>query len=185
MQDYQNFLDSGRQQLDLTRDCPSVILIPSDGITPLAKALFLMGMGDDFVLTPEQELPDILEGSPDYPIYITLPPTQLVDFLTYLPESFKNRLDDFVFFSGGLEYGNIEDILKEKGKNKIPFSAGSPVYRLIPAGYCRDTMTQVLISGMRIKPNKEVEDIKAVLRTSENGEEKWAGQFYFDIRAPA
>jgi hypothetical protein len=127
VQDYQNFLDSGRQQLDLTRDCPSVILIPSDGITPLAKALFLMGMGDDFVLTPEQELPDILEGSPDYPIYITLPPTQLVDFLTYLPESFKNRLDDFVFFSGGLEYGNIEDILKEKGKNKIPFSAGSPV----------------------------------------------------------
>jgi hypothetical protein len=121
VQDYQNFLNSGRQQLDLTRDCPSVIVIPPEEITPLARALFLMGMGDDFILTPEQDLPDILEGNPDYPIYITLPPTQLEEFLTYLPESFKNRVDDFVFFSGGLEYGNIEDILKERGKTKFAF----------------------------------------------------------------
>lgn len=116
MQDYQNFLNSGRQQLDLTRDVPSVIVIPSEGITPLAKAIFLMGMGDDLVLTPDQILPDMLEGNPEYPIYITLPPTQLEEFLTYLPERFQYRAEDFVFFSGGLEYGNIEDILKERGK---------------------------------------------------------------------
>lgn len=40
-------------------------------------------------------------------------------------------------------------------------------------------MTQVLISGMRIKPNNEVEDIKAFLGTSENGEEKLAGQLCY------
>jgi hypothetical protein len=45
-------------------------------------------------------------------------------------------------------------------------------------------MTQVLISGMRIKSNNEVEDIKAFLGTSENGEEKLAGKLFNDLRVP-
>lgn len=74
-----------------------------------------MGMGDDIVLTPDQDLPDSVAGASEYPIYVTLPPTQLEDFLENLSASYKERVDDFVFFSGGLQYGNIEDLLKRKG----------------------------------------------------------------------
>jgi hypothetical protein len=34
-------------------------------------------------------------------------------------EIFTARIDDFVFFSGGFEYGNIEDVLKERGTASI------------------------------------------------------------------
>jgi hypothetical protein len=74
-----------------------------------------MGMGDDMVLTPGQDLPESLGGSDEYPIYVTLPPTQLEDFIKNLPASYTARTDDFVFFSGGINYGNIEDVLKERG----------------------------------------------------------------------
>jgi hypothetical protein len=116
VQDYQNFLSSGKQEVELTVDCPSVILRPLGGSTPLADALVEMGMGGDLLLTPDQDLPESLGGRSEFPIYITLPPTQLVDFLTSLPESYKARPDDFVFFAGGVEYGNIEDILKDRGE---------------------------------------------------------------------
>jgi hypothetical protein len=44
-------------------------------------------------------------------------------------------------------------------------------------GYCRDTMTQVLISGMRIDNQTfRVQDVKASLGLSENGENKLAGE---------
>jgi hypothetical protein len=75
-----------------------------------------MGMGDDIVLTPDQDLPESIGGASEYPIYVTLPPTQLEDFLENLSDSYKARVDDFVFFSGGLQYGNIEDLLKQRGK---------------------------------------------------------------------
>lgn len=74
-----------------------------------------MGMGDDIVLTPDQDLPDSVGGSLEYPIYVTVPPTQLEDFLDNLSATYKGRVDDFVFFSGGLQYGNIEDLLKQRG----------------------------------------------------------------------
>jgi hypothetical protein len=74
-----------------------------------------MGMGDDILLTPDQDLPDSVGGSSEYPIYVTVPPTQLEDFLDNLSASYKSRVDDFVFFSGGLQYGNIEDVLKARG----------------------------------------------------------------------
>jgi hypothetical protein len=120
VQDYQNFLSSGKQEIELTVDCPSVILRPIESSTPLADALVAMGVGgDDMVLTPDQDLPQSLAGRSEYPIYITLPPNQLEDFLTNLPASYKDRPDDFVFFSGGLEYGNIEDILKDRGETCV------------------------------------------------------------------
>lgn len=79
-------------------------------------ALTEMGMGGDVVLLPGQELPFSLGDRSDYPVYIALPPTRLVEFLSNLPESYRSRQDDFVFFSGGLEFGNIEDVLKDRGE---------------------------------------------------------------------
>jgi hypothetical protein len=100
----------------LTSDVPSVIIKSLSGSSELANGLITMGMGDDIVLTPDQDLPDSVGGASEYPIYVTLPPTQLEDFLENLSASYKARVDDFVFFSGGLQYGNIEDLLKQRGK---------------------------------------------------------------------
>jgi hypothetical protein len=117
VRDYQDFLSSGQQKIELSKDRPSVIVMPSDGISELGEALKNIGMGDDLVVTPGSELPASLgDGSTEYPIYITLPPWQLTDFLKSLPESYKERAEDFVFFSGGLSYGNVEDVLKERGE---------------------------------------------------------------------
>ena len=82
---------------------------------PLAKALVEMGMGDDMILTPDQDLPPSLGERSEYPVYITLPPSQIEAYLMNLPESYKARVDDFVFFAGGLDYGNIEDVLRDRG----------------------------------------------------------------------
>jgi len=158
IQDYQNFLASGKQEIELTDDCPSVIIQPREGPTALAETLLQMGLGDDLVLTPDQDLPAQLGDRSEYPVYITLPPYQLEEFLTNLPESYMARPDDFVFFSGGLEYGNIEDVLKDRG-------------------YCRDSMTQVLISGMRVDPKtRQIQDTKTVFGQDANGEDKLAGE---------
>ena len=117
VQDYQAFLATGKQEIDLKRDMPSVIVKARDGSnSDLADALVQMGMGDDIVVTPEQNLPNAVGGSTDFPIYITLPPWQLEDFLKNLGESYKEKNENFVFFSGGRTYGNVEDVLKERGR---------------------------------------------------------------------
>lgn len=113
--DYQNFLASGKQEIELKADRASVIIRPLNGDCSLAEALYGMGMGDDIVLTPDQELPQLVDGAEEYPIYITLPPYQLEDFLKNLLPSYKAVNDNFVFFSGGLMCGNIEDLLKDRG----------------------------------------------------------------------
>jgi hypothetical protein len=115
VRDYQEFLASGKQEVELTADVPSVIIKSLTESSELARGMINMGMGDDIVLTPDQELPDTVGGSSEYPIYVTVPPTQLADFLDNLSASYKDRVDDFVFFSGDLQYGNIEDLLKERG----------------------------------------------------------------------
>ena len=97
VREYQDFLSSGKQEIELTSDSAAVILRPAEGPCQLADGLLRMGMGDDFVLAAGQELP---ESSPALPIYITLPPTQLKEFLSSLPDSLRTRRDDFVFFSG-------------------------------------------------------------------------------------
>ncbi len=166
VQEYQQFLASGKSELIQEPDGPSVIIRPDETSSSSSSELFLlsdalvrMGMKDDVVLTPGQELPTELEGRTSYPIYITLPPFQLEHFLKTLPPSYKERNEDFVFFSGGLRYGNIEDLLKTYG-------------------YCRDSMTQVLISGIKVypPPSTRIEDLTVSLGISASGEEKVAGE---------
>lgn len=43
-------------------------------------------------------------------------------------------------------------------------------------GYCRDSMTQVLISGMHTTPTGRVEDLSVNLGPDSYGETKWAGE---------
>ena len=155
VREYQDFLASGQQEIQMTPDCASVIVRPADGPCELADALFIMGTGDDVVLTPGQELPETVGGSEAYPIYITISPTQLREFLTTLPDSFRARRDDFVFFSGGPNYGNVEGLLKDYG-------------------YCRDAMTQVLITGVKFNPR--IEDVSVNLGNDAQGEVKKAGE---------
>jgi hypothetical protein len=152
VREYQDFLASGQQEISMTPDRPSVIVRPAEGSSELAEGLFAMGFGNDVVITPDQELPYSEEP---YPIYITIPPTQLKQFLTTLRDSFRERRDDFVFFSGGLTFGNIEKVLKDYG-------------------YCRDTMTQVLITGMKFSPR--IDDISVNLGNDAQGEVKLAGE---------
>ena len=157
VKDYQEFLETGKAEPDMARDCASVIIVEPETYCHLADALYTMGMGDDIAISPYQDLPEEMDGNPSYPIYITLPPNRVAEFLVNLPESYLQRADDFVFFSGGLVYGNIEDVLREYG-------------------FSRETMTQVLISGLRFSETKSVQDIGVKLGTAANDEEKWAGQ---------
>jgi hypothetical protein len=167
VKDYQEFLSTGQQEIELKEDGPSVVLIsPSEAglefneLNPIAQALLHMGRGDDIILTPYQELPAVLgEGdwaTSEYPIYITLPPTEIEPFIQNLDEAYSDRTDDLVFFSGGLQFGNIEETLKTYGM-------------------CRDSMTQVLVSGMQVDENG-ITDKSVKIGTTEMGMEKWAGE---------
>lgn len=120
VRDYQDFLNSGQQGIPLSQDRPSVIIQSPRRPSPLGQALLKLGNGHDLLLTPDQDLPQCFPGDGDteYPIYITIPPFELNDFLMNLKDSYKARPEDFVFFSGGLEYGNIEDVLKDRGTTK-------------------------------------------------------------------
>jgi hypothetical protein len=158
VKDYQDFLSSGKQKVERSRDLPSVILRAADGSHgALPFCLQEIGLGRDVVLTPFEDLPESLEGASEYPIYVTLPPYQLAEFLTNLPESYLARSDDFCFFSGGREYGNIEDVLKERG-------------------FCRDAMTQCALGGLAIAPNGRAMDRSVNLGLDANGESKYAGE---------
>lgn len=171
---------------------PSVFIRPLEG-SLLVDVLIERGMGGDVALDPGQDLPESAGLESEYPIYIALPPTQLGSFLDNLPQAYKARTDDFVFFAGGLEYGNIEDVLKERGetaalsvlvllrtiqanRRKTPLFPPPSNIVLYLSGYCRDTMTQVLITGMRIGRNNQVEDMKTLLGSDAVGEDKIAGE---------
>mmetsp|Transcript_30072 Transcript_30072/g.64443 ORF Transcript_30072/g.64443 Transcript_30072/m.64443 type:complete len:389 (-) Transcript_30072:164-1330(-) len=167
VKEYQDFLSSGAQEVVLKDDCPSVILVsPNEAdlefneLNPLAQALMHMGNGDDVILSPYQTLPEVLgEGeyaSSEYPIYITLPPQEIEPFLDNLDEVYSNRQTDFSFFAGGFQYGNIEELLQ-------------------PRGYCRDAMTQIVISGMELGADG-IKDLAVSLGNDSVGEEKWAGE---------
>lgn len=156
VRDYQDFLNSGRQEVEQAKDQPSVV-IHNGSDTTLAQCLQETGMGDDIFLTPDQALPAEINGSSEYPIYITLPPYQLSSFFDNLLDSYKERADNFCFFSGGLKYGNLEDVLKERG-------------------YARDSMTQCLIGSMQIAANGRPIDCAINLGPDSYGEAKMAGQ---------
>ena len=155
---YQDFLSTGKQEIEHKPDGPSVIICPADGLNEISYALMEMGMGDDVVITKDDELPYELGGNQEYPIYITLPPTELREFLSNLRPDQEAREDDFVFFSGGPYYGNIEDLLKDYG-------------------YCRDYMTQVLVTGLEVSgPANQIKDLSSKIGTDAMGEDKWAGE---------
>lgn len=157
VEEYKTFLATGQSEPDIKRDQASVIIMQADTQCDLAEAIFSMGMGDDLVIAPYDMLPDQMDGNYEYPIYVTLPPWSIAEFITNLPQNYLERAQDFVFFSGGLVYGNIEDVLKSYG-------------------YCQDAITQVLISGMRFTENKVVQDLTVNLGFAANEEQKLAGQ---------
>lgn len=154
--EYQEFLASGLQEIYKEKDGPCVIVQPFDGPNYMTDAIKQMGMGDDVVISPTEELPNGLGNKESYPIYVTVPPGQLKNFLDNLPASYYDRQADFVFLAGGPVYGNIECILK-------------------PKGYLRDTMTQFLVTGFVAKPFA-IDDISIKIGMASNGEEKWAGE---------
>ena len=156
VKEYQDFLQTGKLEPDLARDQASVIIVEPETYCQLADALYTMGMGDDLAISPYQDLPEQMDGNTQYPIYITLPPNRLGEFLSNLPESYLQRADDFVFFSGGLFYGNCEDVLREYG-------------------FSRESMTQVLVSGLRFTDAKRCQDLTVSLGLAANEENKYAG----------
>jgi hypothetical protein len=157
VREYQDFLASGEQEIKLTPDGPSVIIRPREGTNELTEALVTMGMGDDLVLTPDQDLPPTLGGNAEYPIYITLPPDQIESFIRNISKNLEDRNQDFIFCSGGPQYGNIEGTLKD-------------------FGYCQDTMTQFLIPGFVVTSGGAIKDVSTKLGADAMGEEKWAGE---------
>ena len=125
VQDYQAFLASGKQEIELKEDGPSVVVrttaqpstrgLASD-LDLLPEVWNVLGGGQDVEVFPDAtSLPTELGGRTEYPIYIALPPQLLESFLSNLNPCFVERIDDFVFFSGKLPFGNTEDVLKEKG----------------------------------------------------------------------
>jgi len=167
VKEYQDFLASGQQEITLKEDCPSVIIIsPNEAnleleeLNPLAQALMSMGRGDDLILSPYQTLPEFLgEGeyaTSEYPIYITLSPQEILPYLQNLDDAYTQRNADFCFFAGGFQFGNIEELLQERG-------------------YCRDTMTQILISGMEIGV-EGIKDVSVNLGPDSVGQDKFAGE---------
>jgi hypothetical protein len=157
VREYQDFLASGEQEIKLTPDGPSVIIRPMEGTNVMTEALLTMGMGDDVVMTPDQDLPLTMGGKSEFPIYIALPPGQIDSFIRNLSKNLEARNQDFIFFAGGPVYGNIEGTLKDYG-------------------YCQDSMTQVLISGLKVTSGGAVMDLSTRIGTDAMGEEKWAGE---------
>eukprot|EP00978_Attheya_sp_CCMP212_P003065 scaffold6251_cov52-Attheya_sp.AAC.3 len=140
VKEYQDFLASGKQEIDVAEDGPCVIVTSNTeaGASPryqgLVNTLVALGMGNDVILetTSGQDLPETLGGQESYPIYMALPPFELKEFLKNgLPDQWKSRRDDFCFFSGTRDYGCIEQDLKD-------------------CGMCRDETTQLLLGGFTV-----------------------------------
>ena len=103
---------AGKSELDKEDDGPSIIVRSSNpsSVTLLTDAIYSLGNGDDVIVTPNEALPD---GR--YPIYITVPPYELREFIQKLNDEWKARADDFVFFSGTKVCGVVEPILRDFG----------------------------------------------------------------------
>jgi len=84
IQEYKDFLDTGESELRKEDDGPSIIVQSASSTTPLTDAIHGLGNGDDVILTPSETLPLSLEGREAYPIYITLPPYELKEFIKNL-----------------------------------------------------------------------------------------------------
>jgi len=164
IQEYKDFLDTGESELRKEDDGPSIIVQSASSTTPLTDAIHGLGNGDDVILTPSETLPLSLEGREAYPIYITLPPYELKEFIKNLNDEWKARAEDFVFFSGTKVCGVVEPVLRE-------------------FGMCRDSMTQVVV-GFTLPPpgsglggvTRKPEDTACNIGHDAQGDEKWAGE---------
>ena len=161
IREYQDFLASGKQEVDRTDDCPSLIVRSLDPRTPanfMVDAFFALGSGDDVVITTDSPMPQMVGNKESFPIYICLPPMELNSFIQNLPDDWKSKREDFIFLSGGDICGVIEPILK-------------------PYGYARDSMTQVLVGGFTTPgPNGKPQDLSVNIGIDGNGEDKIAGE---------
>lgn len=161
VKEYQDFLASGKQEINKEKDCPSVIVKssnPNSSSNPMVDALIALGNGEDVVLTPTSPMPHMVGNKESFPIYVAVPPYELNDFIKNLPDDWKTRRDDFVFLSGGNICGVIEPILKTYG-------------------YARDTMTQMLVGGFTTPgPARKPRDLSCNIGLDSYGEEKVAGE---------
>jgi len=163
IKEYQDFLASGKQEITLEKDGTSVIVKSATQPTSLLadSIACLNPTKDDIILTPGETLPASIDDRVSYPIYITLPPQELNDFLKNLSPEWKPRIGDFVFLSGGPLCGVIEPILKKYG-------------------YARDTMTQLLCGGFSTPENmvgtRKPRDLSCNIGVDAQGESKWAGE---------
>ena len=163
IKEYQDFLASGKQEITKEKDGTSVIVKSATQPTSLlADAIACLNpKKDDIIVIPGGNLPASIDDRESYPIYITLPPQELNDFLQNLPEDWKPKISDFVFLSGGPICGVIEPILKKYG-------------------YARDTMTQLLCGGFTTPDNIfgtiKPRDLSCNIGIDAQGESKWAGE---------
>lgn len=161
IREYQDFLSSGKQEIDMEKDGPSLIVTPSDPESPvqrMVQSLIKLGEDNDIVVTPGSPLPTTLPST--YPIYVVLPPYEVKSFIQTLPDDWKERREDLVFLSGGPIFGCIEPILRE-------------------FGYARDTMTQWLCSGLWLPPLNapgKPRDLSCTVGLDSNMEDKLAGE---------
>ena len=79
-------------------------------------------------------------------------------FIQTLPDEWKLRSSDFIFCSGGPICGCIEPVLKG-------------------AGFARDSMTQLLVSGFTLPgPAGKPQDLSCKIGLDASGENKYAGE---------
>jgi len=161
IKEYQDFLATGKQEIEMKPDGPSIIVTGDTKImTPLVRAMVNLGGGEDVVIPMATlDLPESLAGRTEYPIYIAVPPPNLAEFLENLPDDWMARRADMVFFSGGPHCGCIEPVLKK-------------------FGYARDTMSQVLVGGFTMPENDmgKPRDISCKIGLDSMGLDKWAGE---------
>ena len=161
IREYQDFLASGKQEIERKNDGPSVIVTDgSKTMSPLVRAMFTLGLKEDKLVpmgTPT--LPEFVGGKTEYPIYVAVPPHKLEEFIKELPDDWKSRREDLCFFSGTLEAGCIEPVLKKYG-------------------YARDSMTQCLLGGFTMPDNDygKPRDLSCKIGLDSQGETKWAGE---------
>ena len=165
IQEYQDFLASGKQEIEKKPDGPSVIVISAISNPPInfiAEAIaFMNDKKTDVIMRPGEPLPAELGDQESYPIYVAVPPNELDDFIKTLPKEWEPRREDFVFLSGGPRCGVIEPILKSHG-------------------FARDTMTQ-LLCGSFTTPDTSSGihrplDLCCKIGVDAMGETKWAGE---------
>merc|ERR1719444_34527 len=159
IKEYQDFLASGKNEIESLSDRSSVIVSSNDDF-PLVSALMSLGLKNDlkdYVIRPDSMLPDELDGSDSFPIYIAIPPTDLAEFLDNLPKPWMDKFDDFVFFSGGI-CGIIEPILRERGM-------------------CREAITQVETHGFSMPgAGRFPQDLSFSFGIDAQGNEKRGGE---------